>query len=249
MHEFQGYPVRAISVMRPEKAYILIGVMSFRYELIEILDRQGYTQSDYFYLYEKEEYNRDDIVYKGCKIGRYTYGYECLLKYYPIATSIGRYCSINRTARIWNNHPVDYVTTHPILDHSAFFGRELYHERAILIGRYGKYYDNADFEDSALRNNRTVSIGNDVWIGANVIILPGVNIGDGAILAAGTIVTKDVEPYAIVGGVPARRIRYRFEEEVRNKLLQIKWWEWEIEDIERNIEMFYQPEVFIKKMG
>ena len=79
-------------------------------------------------------------------------------------------------------------------------------------------------------------------IGGNVSILPGVTIGDGAIIAAGAVVTKDVEPYAIVGGVPARRIRYRFSREVIDRLLRIKWWEWEHEKIEDNLELFFCPD-------
>ena len=84
-----------------------------------------------------------------------------------------------------------------------------------------------------------------MWIGANVIILPGVKIGNGAIIAAGAVVTKDVEPYAIVGGVPAKLIKYRFKKEEINQLEEIKWWNWSIEEIERNIELFYRPEKFL----
>ena len=88
-------------------------------------------------------------------------------------------------------------------------------------------------------------IGNDVWIGANVVILPGVTVGDGAILAAGAIVTKDVEPYAIVGGVPAKKLRYRFPQVVREALLASAWWEWSQEKIEEHIELFFTPEAFL----
>ena len=94
-----------------------------------------------------------------------------------------------------------------------------------------------------------VIIGNDVWIGANVIILPGVNIGHGAVIAAGAVVTKDVEPYAIVGGVPAKLIKYRFNAEERQKLLSIAWWNWSLDKIEKNIELFYQPQVFLSSLG
>lgn len=111
----------------------------------------------------------------------------------------------------------------------------------MLANKYGKYHDNAAFENSPLRKNIPVVIGNDVWIGANVSILPGVHIGDGAVLAAGAVVNKDVEPYEIVGGVPAKHIKYRFDAEQRKILLSVKWWEWPHEEIERNIEMFYNP--------
>ena len=112
--------------------------------------------------------------------------------------------------------------------------------------KYGTHGNNCENDKSQIRDNRSVEIGNDVWIGANVIILPGVKIGDGAVLAAGAVVTKDVEPYAIVGGVPAKVSRYRFDQEMIEAFLRIKWWEWSVEKIEENIELFYQPEEFYK---
>jgi len=68
-------------------------------------------------------------------------------------------------------------------------------------------------------------IGNDVWVGMDTVIMPGINIGDGAIVAANSVITKDVEPYTIVGGNPALKIKERFPEQIINKLLEIKWWD------------------------
>lgn len=247
--EYLGYPVKNIEEMRPDCDYIVVSLMTFYYDIVETLDKMGYTQADWFYLIENDGYNKEDVIYKGCKIGRYTYGYKGLLEYYPLAVSIGRYCSINPSSKIWNNHPTEYVTTHPMLDYPRFYAWDQYNERKRLCQKYGKHFDNADFENSPLRNNRPVVIGNDVWIGGNVVILPGVHIGDGAVLAAGAVVTKDVEPYAIVGGVPAKVIKYRFDENTIDKFLKIKWWDWDIEEIEKNIELFYQPEAFIRTYG
>ena len=84
-------------------------------------------------------------------------------------------------------------------------------------------------------NKKVFVISNDVWIGANAIILRGVKIGDGAVIRAGAIVTKDVRPYSIVGGVPAQLIKWRFPREIREKLLKIKWWDWFGEKIKENI--------------
>lgn len=249
LSEYLGYPIKNIEDMHPERDYIVVSLMTFCYEIVDALYKMGYGQDDCFYVYENEDYNKEDIIYKGCKIGRYTYGYEGLLQHYPLATSIGRYCSINSTAKIWNNHPTEYVTTHPMLDYPHFYAWDQYDVRKRLCRTYGKHFDNTDYENSPLRDNRAVVIGNDVWIGANVSILPGVHIGDGAILAAGAVVTKDVEPYAIVGGVPAKVIKYRFDKKIIDKFLAIKWWEWEIEEIEKNIELFYQPEAFIQTYG
>ena len=186
-----------------------------------------------------------DMLYKGVKIGRGTYGYQSILNDFPICISIGRYCSINPTARIWNNHPMDYVTTSPILDYLGFFPSENFAVRKKCIKKYGKYFTNHPYENSALRKNEPVIIGNDVWIGANVCILPGVNIGDGAVLAAGAVVNKDVPSYSVVGGVPEKVIKYRFNEDIRKALLEIKWWEWSVDEIEKNIQYLYQPENMI----
>lgn len=83
-----------------------------------------------------------------------------------------------------------------------------------------------------------IIIGNDVWIGYNATIMAGVNIGDGAIIAANATVTKDVEPYTIVGGNPAKVIKKRFSEETIERLLKLKWWNWDIEKITRNVQHF-----------
>lgn len=246
--EYLGYPVYPLSKMLPDKNYLIISFMTFQYEILDWIHEIGYTCNDCFYIYENEGYNKEDIVYKGCKVGRYTYGYEGLLSFYPMASSIGRYCSINPTARIWNNHSVDYITTHPFLDHPLFYEWEVYESRRRYIYQYGKYFRNSVYENSPLRDNQEIVIGNDVWIGANVIILPGVKIGNGAIIAAGAVVARDIEPYAIVGGVPARLIKYRFSEEKIALLESSKWWDWPIEKIEKNIELFYQPEKFFRQL-
>lgn len=83
-----------------------------------------------------------------------------------------------------------------------------------------------------------VMIGNDVWVGDSAIILPGVSIGDGAIIGAGAVVTKNVPPYTIVGGVPAKIIRDRFSDAIKKQMLQIRWWDWPEEKIKANKEFF-----------
>lgn len=88
---------------------------------------------------------------------------------------------------------------------------------------------------SAWDNKGDIIIGNDVWIGYEAVIMAGVHIGDGAVIAARAVVTKDVPPYTIVGGTPARKIRMRFEEETIAKLQQIQWWNWPVEKIRRSL--------------
>ena len=142
---------------------------------------------------------------------------------------------------------MDCVTTHPFLDHPIFLEWEDYCDALRYVHRYGKHHKNADYENGEIRDNEPVVIGNDVWIGANAIILPGVRIGDGAIIAAGAVVTKDVIPCSVVGGVPARFIRYRYEKEIIDGLMRIKWWNWPHEKIMNNIELFYSPKEFVKQ--
>lgn len=241
-----GYTVYDLKELTPQQDYVVVGNIGFNYAIIEALRTSGFKTSDYFEIYENETYNKEDIVYRGCKVGRYTYGYKDLLKDFPLASSIGRYCSINGTARICNNHSLDCVTTHPFLDYPKFFAWDQYDKRKKFLQKYGKHFQNAGYENSPIRKNEPVVIGNDVWIGANVIILPGVHVGDGAVLAAGAVVTKNVDAYAIVGGVPAKVIRYRFSKEQIAQFLEIQWWNWTIQKIEENIELFYQPEIFLK---
>ena len=93
----------------------------------------------------------------------------------------------------------------------------------------------AMFEDAQNRGDTVV--GNDVWIGMNAVIMPGVKIGDGAIIGANSVVTKNVEPYTVVGGNPATIIKKRFDEQTIDTLLNIKWWDWPIEKIEKNIDV------------
>lgn len=94
----------------------------------------------------------------------------------------------------------------------------------------------------------SVCIGNDVWLGANSTILSGITIGNGAVVAAGAVVTKSVPPYAIVGGVPARVIKFRFPPEIINSLLQVAWWDWHPQKLRENMAWFYLPvEEFLRK--
>jgi acetyltransferase-like isoleucine patch superfamily enzyme len=142
-------------------------------------------------------------------IGMYTHG--CFIPgLLPENTSIGRYCSIGRTTRIIRgNYPLQLKSTHALFYNPTF-----------------------GIVDKDLSERVPLKIGNDVWCGVNSIILPNVReIGDGAVVAAGAVVNKDIPPYAIVAGNPARIVRYRFEKEVVDELLESKWWEKSIEEI------------------
>ncbi|MED1604887.1 CatB-related O-acetyltransferase [Cytobacillus kochii] len=156
-----------------------------------------------------------DTHIRNARIGAYTFvrgGYIQSVK------SIGRFCSIAKGFSIgFGEHPIDYLSTHPFQYESVFpFWNE------------SKEFDNF-VEKKQMRHNPI--IGNDVWIGANVTVLRGVTIGDGAVIAAGAVVNKDVEPYEIVGGVPAKHIKYRFNEELRKRLLEVKWWNYTLDSL------------------
>lgn len=153
-------------------------------------------------------------IYKTTSIGRYTYmQYGCEIN----NAEIGRFCSLGRNIIIgpWN-HPLSNLSTSP----------KLYRK---ILGGNNHIYDDTP--------KRTI-IGNDVWIGSGVIIMGGVTIGDGAVIGAGSIVTKNVPEYAIVVGNPARILRYRFEKEKIDNLLEMKWWNWEDNEIRNNIDVF-----------
>lgn len=162
---------------------------------------------------------------KNVAIGDYSYVNKGTL----IASgTIGKYCSIGYNCQIGIfEHPTNLISTSP----------QIYRNDKISEKNRLKWsYDDI---------NNPPKIGNDVWIGSNSIIMQNVRIGDGAIIAGGAVVTKDVEPYSIVGGVPAKIIRKRFSEKEINLLLRLEWWNKEKKWIDQNIDKFIKPKEFI----
>ena len=99
------------------------------------------------------------------------------------------------------------------------------------------------------RNLQRVNIGNDVWIGHGAIILPGLTVGNGAVVAAGSVVTKDVEPYSIVAGNPAKEIRKRFPQSIWSELEAIGWWDWDHNTLKERVDEFYDIRRFLRLYG
>lgn len=153
-------------------------------------------------------------------------------------TQIGRYCSIAHDVELISyTHPSSkFVSTHP-----AFYSTA---KQAGFSYADAQYFE----ERLSLKKGSHVSlmIGNDVWIGAKVLLMGGLTIGDGAIVAAGSVVTKEVPPYAIVGGVPAKLIRMRFSPEEIEQLLTSKWWDRSPAWLARNSRLFGDVQSFLQ---
>lgn len=151
-------------------------------------------------------------------IGKYTYIADNSIIQ---SAEIGKFCSIGPNVIIgYGEHPTNHLSTSPVFyDDENMFGLNLYTE--------------TDFN-----GKEKVIIGNDVWIGASVYIKNGIKIGDGAIIGAGSVVTKSIPPYAIVVGVPAKIVRFRYLDVEIKELLKIKWWEWDIQKI-NSLKMYF----------
>jgi virginiamycin A acetyltransferase len=178
------------------------------------------------------------ITNPNIEVGDYTYyddserveNFEKNVKYHFDFTGdkliIGKFCMIASGVEFIMNgasHLVNALSTYPF----AIFGNG--------------WQDAMDGKEYPFKGN--IEIGNDVWIGYKAVIMAGVKIGDGAIIGAYSVVTKDVEPYAIVGGNPAREIKKRFPEEVIKELLEIQWWNWDKEKLTRHVQHLTGNEV------
>jgi acetyltransferase-like isoleucine patch superfamily enzyme len=195
-------------------------------QVINALEAAGDHSTALKFILEKERfhpsrlhYTRNSSVMNKYDVGRFTYGVPIVKDWHHGATlKIGNFCSIaeNVTILLGGNHSTDWISTFP----------------------FGVMFD--EVRDKSYmhptKSKGDVIIGNDVWLGMNVTILSGVTIGDGAAVAACAVVTKNVPPYTIVGGNPAKPLKKRFSDEEIIKLLEIQWWRWEISKIEENVQ-------------
>lgn len=196
--------------MNPEKIYPRTGDRETVY-LKHVVTNPNIQVGEYTmyndFVHDPRQFEKNNVLYQ-----------------YPIngdALQIGKFCSIACGAKFLfasANHTQTSVSTYPF---PIFF-----EEWDLDIGDVTSAWD----------HKGDIIIGNDVWIGYEAVIMAGVTIGDGAIIGARAVVTKDVPPYTIVGGVPAREIRRRFSDDVIARLLELKWWDWPAEQIQRNIK-------------
>lgn len=199
-------------------------------------------------LFEKKKINSTET-----KVGKYSYGPLCD---HALVESVGAFCSFAAGTDVVSNHAVNYISTHPFLyngidkENHCLRGAPWWKineemEKDMLSAP--EYFSNVEPKGKRDKFKR-ICIGNDVWLGRNVLITNGANIGNGVIAGAGAVITKDVPDYAVVAGVPARIIRYRYTEEQIDKLLKISWWDWPDEKIRMNYDDFYLDiEEFIGK--
>ena len=197
------------------------------------------------------KYSRRNILSKTFTIGRNVRLNNCELSYHSRVaeyatlqhTKIGEYSSVGRYAKIVYTEigkfcAISWDVTINAISHP-------HSNLSISAFPYVPYV--GEFVKERIQKHSEVKIMNDVWIGANAVILPGVIIGNGAIIGAGAVVTKNVPDYAIVGGVPAKIIKYRFSEVIIKELLELQWWNWDREVIKNNIHLF-QSEITDEKI-
>jgi phosphonate metabolism protein (transferase hexapeptide repeat family) len=151
------------------------------------------------------------VILAECQVGDYSYIERHVEGIY---TTIGKFCAVAAGARLNAlNHPMERISQHKIT----------YRPNEYFV------YAKVDKAFREKRQSARVVIGHDVWIGHGAIVLPGISIGHGAVVAAGAVVTRNVEPYAVVAGVPAKPIKWRFEKLIRERIIALAWWDWEQE--------------------
>ena len=170
-----------------------------------------------------------DVKFYQSSLGDYSY----IMQHSQVMqTQIGKFCSIASFVRLNpGNHPLERPTSH----HMTYRAKQ-----------YG-FSDSDDAEFFAWREAHPVTIGHDVWIGHNVTVLAGVTVGNGAAIGAGAIVTKDVAPYTVVAGVPAKSIKMRFDNATIIKLEAMQWWDWTRAELETRFADFRDMDKFLAK--
>ena len=221
------------------------------YEEIREIIKQYMPEENIIDLFSKERIEKRGP--KKTEVGKYSYGPLCD---HWLVESVGAFCCFGPETEVVGNHAMNYISMHPFLydgidkENGCIKGEEWYlidkeDEKRVLLAP--SYFPGVNPRGKRDRFRR-ITIGNDVWLGRRVIVTNGSNIGNGVIAGAGAVITKNVPDYAVVGGVPARIIRYRYTPEQIKALNQIAWWDWPDEKIREYYNDFYlSVEEFIKK--
>lgn len=153
-------------------------------------------------------------------MGAFSYSWSSL----PLNTKVGRYCSIARGVTVLGKrHPMEWISTSSFTYDGSFS----------IFSKFVEHEGSGSFPVRKAPNYKEgVLIGNDVWIGANVTLKPGISIGNGAVIAAGSMVTKDIPAYAVYGGNPAKHIKNRFSDSIVNKISLLEWWNYKFTDFD-----------------
>jgi acetyltransferase-like isoleucine patch superfamily enzyme len=198
-----------------------------------------------FHVALSSEVKYPNLLNAPCTIGRNSYiagsvgSYSYIGQNCKINANIGKFCSIGENVRVVeSSHPMSFVSTSPV-----FYSPEG-QCGTTFVNKY--LYNDLLFAD--LVNKRSCIIGNDVWIGNNVLIKGGIKIGDGSCIAMGAVVTHDVEPYTVVGGVPAKVIKKRFSKNIIDKMIKISWWNKSVDWIKANKELFLDVDKFLEEV-
>lgn len=210
------------------------------HSVLNLSSNERFLDTDYIFFSSSLKIENYVGIFRGnnlCSMGAYSYTYSPL----DPLLKVGRYTSIARGLQFFGTgHPVEHVSTSPFT-YSPQRG-------SLLLKPYED--KNVAFNNIIYRGKgggQGVVIGNDVWIGQNVTIKFGVKIGDGAIIAANSVVTKDVPPYTVCGGIPAKFIKKRFDDNIINKFLETKWWNYDLIDL--NGLSFEEPRAFLDKLS
>jgi acetyltransferase-like isoleucine patch superfamily enzyme len=186
----------------------------------------------------EEKYTKNrltEYMKKGlAEVGEYSYGCPKIFHYgEKTKLIVGKFCSISTNVNIFlgGNHRHDWVTTYPF-----------------SVSEFNKIWPEASNIKGHPATKGNVVIGNDVWIGYGATIMSGVKIGDGAVIGSMAVVSKDVRPYAIVVGNPAKEVRRRFSEQDIDDLLKLQWWNWPIEKIKKNVTLLCSNNINLLKI-